>query len=92
MSSEEGRTHVDLVCERVVYDFEEAHDVGVIELLHDGDLLENLHLCVAELVYEGQVRRWWEGPFPELVKPLLFFVLSFHDFDRLQHVEHTSTA
>ena len=59
MSSEEGRTHVDLVCERVVYDFEEADDVGMVELLHDGDLLAYLVLCAAELVGERQV--WIAG-------------------------------
>ena len=85
-------TQVDVFHEMVVYDLEKTDDMGVSELLHDGDLLENLHLCIAELVYEGQVRRRWEGPFPELVKPLLFFVLPFHDFDRLHHVAHTNAA
>lgn len=49
-------THVDLVLERVVYDFEQANDMRMIELLHNGNLFANLVLRAAELVDERQVR------------------------------------
>ena len=54
-----ARTDVYRFAEPVVDDLVEADDVGVIELLHDGDLLAYLVLRAAELVGERQV--WIAG-------------------------------
>ena len=53
------RTHVNLVREGVIYDFQEADYVGMVDLLHDGNLLAYLVLGAAELVGERQV--WIAG-------------------------------
>ena len=43
---------VESVCEMDVDVTEEANDLKVIELLHNGNLLANLMLCASELVGE----------------------------------------
>lgn len=52
--SRQGRTDVDLLAQAVVDDLDEAHDVRMMQLLHDCDLLADARLGAAEAVV-----RWW---------------------------------
>lgn len=51
-----GLTQVDVFTQRVVHDLKQAHYVGMTELLHDGNLLENLQLGATKFVDERHVR------------------------------------
>lgn len=39
------RTHVDLFLHAIIYDLEEADNVGMAELFHDGDFLFDFEFC-----------------------------------------------
>lgn len=59
-------THVNLIGQPVVDDFEESDDVWMSALFHDGDFLANFVFCCAHTVCEAGVGGLREGTFSEL--------------------------
>jgi hypothetical protein len=46
-------THVQLVVLRIVQDLDELHDVGMVQLLHDGNLAVHLNIQILSDVIES---------------------------------------
>jgi len=80
------RTHINLFLHPIVDDFEETDDVGMSELLHDGDLLANLCLCRVEIVGEGEmVSVWgWQTLSPQTAHLLYAWVVALDGFHGLE--------
>ena len=76
-------THVDLVGERIVYNLEETDDVGMVDLLHDRNLLANLMLCAAKLVGERGVGRAGDIVLPPELGKTVCLVLATDTLDGL---------
>ena len=58
----------------------------MLELLHDGNLLEDLELGVAHLVDEGNVRGGGQVALPERVHLFCLSVLALEHLDGLQRI------